>query len=217
MLLTLNNSIYLTDNSNRWAVGDGGVIIHTTDGINWNGQINPDSQVRSLYDVFFLNAQEGWAVGYNGILLHTTDGGGTLDGHWQVEGTGVAAGRFLSAVFAVDNHTLYVVGNNTFLKYTQVTGVGEKPPLPSSFALYQNYPNPFNPSTEIRYQTSEVSHVTLKVYDLLGREVATLVDEVKEPGEYQVQFDGSNLASGIYLYRLQSPSGSLVRKMILIR
>ena len=73
----------------------------------------------------------------------------------------------------------------------------------------QNYPNPFNPSSEIGYQISEFRHVTLVVYDLLGREVAVLVNEPKSPGSYEVKFDGSNLPSGVYFYRL--PAGSYRR------
>ena len=77
-----------------------------------------------------------------------------------------------------------------------IVAVKEKAPVASSFQLLQNYPNPFNPSTTIRYQLSGVGHVTLKVYDILGREVATLVNETQNPGEYIVKFDGNKFASG---------------------
>jgi hypothetical protein len=83
--------------------------------------------------------------------------------------------------------------------------------------LHQNYPNPFNPKTEVGYQTSEVSRVTLKVYDVLGREVATLVDEVQEPGFKSVQLDATGLASGVYYYQLRAGSFTATRKTILIR
>jgi hypothetical protein len=77
------------------------------------------------------------------------------------------------------------------------------------FQLFQNYPNPFNPISDIRYQISDISYVRLTVYDLLGREVAVLVNERKAPGIYEVRFDGSGLASGVYLYRMQvRPLGS---------
>ncbi len=90
-----------------------------------------------------------------------------------------------------------------------VTDVAEAA-APSSFALLQNYPNPFNPSSDIRYQISEFSIVRLAVYDILGREVAVLVNEKKAPGAYQVRFDASSLSSGVYFYRLQvRPSDSV--------
>ena len=85
------------------------------------------------------------------------------------------------------------------------------------FYLSQNYPNPFNPSTQIRYQISESGRVTLTVFDLLGREVRTLVDEQKQPGTYTVTFDGSGLASGVYFYRLQAGSFTTTRKLVLLR
>ncbi len=88
---------------------------------------------------------------------------------------------------------------------------------PKTFSLSQNYPNPFNPRTEIRYQVSEVSRVQLVVYDLLGREVATLVNGVKEPGRYEVAFDSSSLASGVYLCRLTAGSFVESRKMIVMK
>ena len=96
---------------------------------------------------------------------------------------------------------------------------------PISFSLEQNYPNPFNPTTKIRYsvpssetQSSASSqHVLLKVYDIPGNEISTLVNEKKEPGHYQIEFNGMNLTSGIYFYKLQIEENSIVRKMVLLR
>ena len=88
---------------------------------------------------------------------------------------------------------------------------------PQEFSLQQNYPNPFNPTSEIRYQISEVSRVSLKVFDVLGREVATLVHETLRPGTYEVQFDAANLASGIYFYRLQAGEFTATKRMLLLR
>ena len=92
-----------------------------------------------------------------------------------------------------------------------------RPDLPKAFDLAQNYPNPFNPTTNVRFTIVNRQLTVVKVYDVLGREVATLVNEVKEPGTYTVQFDGSNLASGVYFYRLSAGSYLATHKMILMR
>ena len=95
--------------------------------------------------------------------------------------------------------------------------------LPSKFELLQNYPNPFNPVTTIKYSIPAVEtrrgvSVILKIYDILGNEIATLVNEQKQAGEYEVNFNASNLAGGIYLYRLQTSSGVvLTKKLILLK
>lgn len=98
-----------------------------------------------------------------------------------------------------------------------VTSVERISDIPSSFSLEQNYPNPFNPSTAISYQLPAVSHVTLKVFDALGREVATLVQMQQAAGSYRVTFDARNLTSGTYFYRLQA--GNLVdtKKLVLVK
>jgi hypothetical protein len=88
---------------------------------------------------------------------------------------------------------------------------------PITFTLYQNYPNPFNPSTKISWQSSVSSWQTLKVYDVLGNEIATLVDEYKPAGNYEVDFNAIALSSGVYFYKLQAGSFAETKKMILLR
>ncbi|MFN3395154.1 MAG: T9SS type A sorting domain-containing protein, partial [Candidatus Thermochlorobacter sp.] len=86
------------------------------------------------------------------------------------------------------------------------------------YKLEQNYPNPFNPTTNIKYSIRSAGLVSLKVYDLLGREVATLVNQVQQPGEYQVTFNASNLtASGMYIYRLQAGNFTRTMKMMVVK
>ncbi|MDR9419740.1 chitobiase/beta-hexosaminidase C-terminal domain-containing protein [Gracilimonas sp.] len=89
--------------------------------------------------------------------------------------------------------------------------------LPQEFALEQNYPNPFNPTTVIRYSVADVANVKLQVFDVLGRKVATLVNEVKTPGAYTVNFDAGNLSSGAYFYRIDAGDFSTIKKMMLIK
>ncbi len=88
---------------------------------------------------------------------------------------------------------------------------------PKEFALEQNYPNPFNPTTAIGYQLSANSFTTLKIYDAIGREVATLVNEVKDAGYYSAQFDGMKLSSGIYFAKLTSDRKTQMKKLLLLK
>ncbi|MDQ7818243.1 MAG: T9SS type A sorting domain-containing protein [Melioribacteraceae bacterium] len=110
---------------------------------------------------------------------------------------------------------------NDIYKYVYATGVEENE-IPNNFVLYQNYPNPFNPTTTIKYSIPAESNqraifTTLKIYDLLGSEVASLVNEIKSPGNYEVKFNAGKLPSGIYFYRLQSGGFMYSRKMLLIK
>jgi hypothetical protein len=89
--------------------------------------------------------------------------------------------------------------------------------LPENFFLAQNYPNPFNPSTKISYQIPELSYVTLKIYDVLGNEIATLVNEEKPASEYEVEFNASRLSSGIYFYQLETESYLETKKMLYLK
>ncbi|HAX48849.1 MAG TPA: peptidase S8, partial [Bacteroidetes bacterium] len=85
------------------------------------------------------------------------------------------------------------------------------------FSLHQNYPNPFNPVTNIKFSIPKSGNVSLKVYDILGREVAELVDEFKPQGNYLVDFNASFLSSGVYFYRLETSEFTEVKKMVLVK
>jgi hypothetical protein len=97
------------------------------------------------------------------------------------------------------------------------TGIKQEDLLLFNFELKQNYPNPFNPSTKISWQSSISSWQTLKIYDVLGTEVATLVDEYKPAGSYEVQFDAINLSSGVYFYQLKSGEFIETKKLTFIK
>jgi hypothetical protein len=100
---------------------------------------------------------------------------------------------------------------------TTIVGIENEPTVPSSFKLYQNYPNPFNPETKIRFELSSTKFVKLQVFDALGCEIVTLVNEEKLPGIYEVKFDASRLPSGTYFYRLTSGQYSETRKIIYLK
>ena len=100
-----------------------------------------------------------------------------------------------------------------------VTGIDEELVglTPETFALYNNYPNPFNPATKIRFAIPQSTFTILKVYSILGEEVASLVNELKTPGIYEINFDGTDLASGTYIYKLQAGDFSETKKMIVLK
>jgi hypothetical protein len=93
----------------------------------------------------------------------------------------------------------------------------EEPPIASEFKLEQNYPNPFNPTTSIQYAISSRQFVTLKVYDILGNKIATLVNEEKPAGEYEIEFNATGLTSGIYFYQLRTGNFTETKKMLMIK
>ena len=98
-----------------------------------------------------------------------------------------------------------------------ITSVKDQSINPDFFELKQNYPNPFNPTTIITYQCSSVSDVSLKVYDVLGNELTTLVNETQSAGSYSVTFDGSNFPSGVFFYKLQAGESAETKRMVLLK
>ena len=108
---------------------------------------------------------------------------------------------------------------NISIFFNYIIGVKENNLIPDKYSLSQNYPNPFNPETVIKYSLQKSSFVTLKIYDVLGREVVTLVNEIKKPGEYLIPFSINQypLASGVYFYKLQTEEFSDVKRMIIIK
>lgn len=161
----------------------------------------------------------GWAVGVAGTIIKTTDGGTS----WNEQTSGTTV--FLESVYFVDIQTGWVVGSNgTILKTTTGGGITEvedmeqkNPAVPEYHILYQNYPNPFNPITTINYSIPITSHVTISIYDILGTEIIKIVNEEKRPGNYKIKFDGSNLSSGVYLYRMSAGDFWDTRKLILLK
>ena len=129
----------------------------------------------------------------------------------------VSSGRVVD-MRSVSEYVYNAVNNETReFRIDAVTGVSEENTIPKSYALYQNYPNPFNPSTTIEFDIPERTNVKLIVYDILGREVETIIDKELEPGKYKLNFTATNLPSGVYFYTLKTPKFTKTNKMLLIK
>jgi len=118
--------------------------------------------------------------------------------------------------YQCDNHFLFGMIGSFTASVTDVNDKGETT-QPFTFKLEQNHPNPFNPATTIRFSLPSSERVTLRILDMLGNEVATLLNETKSPGHYEIQFEGSTLASGIYFYKLETKKFIAIRKMLLLK
>ena len=144
-----------------------------------------------------------------------------LSWRWTAGASGVVPKRLAANDFfgATASDQMYVddywYNPDTSWFLTGVTQNGSN--IPTEFALSQNYPNPFNPTTNIKFDIPEQGFVSLKVYDVVGKEIATLVNNVKSAGSYSVDFNGSNLSSGVYFYRLEAGSFTAVKRMILVK
>jgi photosystem II stability/assembly factor-like uncharacterized protein len=188
----------------------------TNGGINWiNIASNDMNYVKSFY---FINNNTGYLSTDNPpySIMKTTNGGN----NWTKQLTGNYS---LNAVSFVDSSVGYAAGSlGVILKTTNGGSVwvsNNSQEIPKSFELFQNYPNPFNPITNIKYQITNnlPRQVIIRVYDILGKEVATLVNEKQSPGIYEVTFNGNNFASGVYFYRIQVGNFMQVKKMVLIK
>ena len=104
-----------------------------------------------------------------------------------------------------------------YLGESILTGIENDKTIPGQFILYQNYPNPFNPSTVIRYTIPETGFVKLKILNILGQEIRTLVNATQTAGEYKITFNAQNLSAGVYFYRLETGTFTQTKKLILLK
>lgn len=177
--------------------------------------------VRQTYDGGFIVQSN--AAG-NGVLIKTDSNGNTL---WTKIIGGQGQDYFTSVNQCSDFGYIISGHSNSFgsgeynlwlvKTHPDITDINNEYQLLNSYKLFNNYPNPFNPSTKINYQIPELGYVTLKVFDVLGNEVVTLVDKYKTVGRYEVEFDARRFASGIYFYKMQAGHYTEVKKMILIK
>ncbi len=142
-----------------------------------------------------------------------------IDNRVYVGGDRPTVGELLSAIVNESNWVGDDYVGQIMPVINLITSVDEvvSDEIPTGFELFQNFPNPFNPTSIIRYSVPEENFVLLKVYDILGNEIRTLVNETKKPGIYQVVFDAGNIESGVYFYRLQSADFTATKKLVLVK
>ena len=208
-------SLNETGGTNVFAGTVGGVCLSTNNGISWT----PIDSGLTPYRINALLASGTnlfAGSGTNGVYLSTNNGTS-----WTAVNSGLNS---------LSVQSLVIIGDTLFAGTGASGGVWIRPlsdmitsvdqtelGLPTNFSLEQNYPNPFNPSTTVNYSVPKAGLVTIKVYDILGREATTLVNEQKNPGNYSVQFNAARLASGVYFYRMQSGSFIQTKKLILMK
>jgi len=211
--------IFSVSTDTAWVVGTSGIFLSTINGgTNWVSKLLSNSY--AVTSAYFLNANTGYVCTTPRNVFKTTNNGL----NWTAQMTDTA--QSLNSIWFTSPDTGYVCGTAGKI-YKTVNGgaIGIKQienEIPEKFTLEQNYPNPFNPVTTIRYSIPSIvnrqsSMVILKIFDILGKQIATLVNEKQSPGIYELTFDGSGYPSGVYFYTLETQSNKDTKKMLMIK
>jgi photosystem II stability/assembly factor-like uncharacterized protein len=209
------SEIHFENINTGYSAGSSGYIYKTTNnGSNWVQLATPTN--RTFNSISFANPNYGIAVGDFGNIATTTNGGIT----WSLK-TNVT-GSELNGVCTFDSLNATIIGSDGIILRTSNGGnpIGVNPvslEIPVYYYLHQNYPNPFNPITKIKFNIPQLSNAKIIIYDLLGREITTLVNEQLKPGIYEVDWNGSNYASGVYFYSLETDEYKETKRMVLIK
>jgi hypothetical protein len=195
--------------------GNLGLFQTTNTGTNWTTVTSP---IASNVSGICGNGNSWWAVdqGATPTVYYSSNNGANWTSQYLPGGTAL----YYHMSRARTGTTIWAVrSDGSISRYGQaISGIiNISSTVPDKYTLGQNYPNPFNPTTNIKFAIPKNGLVTLKIYDILGREVTTLVNEVKTAGSYLVDFNASTLSSGIYFYRLESNGFRETKKMMLIK
>jgi hypothetical protein len=196
--------------------GESAAVTSTNAGVNWSALT-----VLGTGSIYGFNAVSGrvWYGRGNIVYSSTNNGTSFVAGYTGTVGATYQALSIKGFGTAIRG---WAVSNTGLIAMYDETGIvlGSTPnttSIPSTFTLNQNYPNPFNPVTKISFALPKAGFVTLKVYDLLGKEVSTLVNQEMNAGSYNVDFNGAKLSSGLYFYKLETNGFSSVKKMMLVK
>ena len=204
--------LYFTNSKTGFASGSSKIYKTNDGGYNW--------QMLTSFSSGFMNSITSknnyvWSCGSYGKIMYSSNNGA----NWKFQNS--KTNQTLSSIFFLDTNIGYVCGNSGFIGKTTNAGIvfisKISSEIPNKIYLEQNYPNPFNSSTNIKFHVSEKLYVQIKLYDILGKEIMTLINESKSPGSYEITFDASSLTSGIYFYRLTAGEYSETKKMIMIK
>ncbi len=208
--------ISFINESTGFFVGARENVIRTTDGGHELTEITlsfPPNYSDILNDVQLVDSEFVYIVSSQGNIFRSTN----LGNSWENQHSGVV--NSLNYVEFINRNTGWVVGDNGIILHTTNAGSlwNNNNNIVYKYTLSQNYPNPFNPSTTIKFQIPEPGNVSIKVYDITGREVESLLTKFLNPGEYRVSFIPKNLATGVYFYTLIAENYKASRKMVLIK
>ena len=208
------NSLSSFSFNSHISFGFSGKIYKTNNcGVSWIEQLS--GTTKNIYNSFFTDSSTGYAVGDSGLILRTSNGGI----NWTIQNSNTT--KKLFDVYFTDHTTGIIAGEDGTILTTTTGGLtflnSNSEFIPEGYYLSQNYPNPFNPVTEIEFGIPDLEFVTLKVYDALGKEVRTIVNENLSQGNFKAEFDGSDLPSGIFYYKLEAGDNVLTRKMLLLK
>jgi photosystem II stability/assembly factor-like uncharacterized protein len=205
-------SIIFTDINNGFMVGSTGDYFKTTNaGNNWIKTLILSS-TDDFYKIKKSSDNKLYVVGETGTILMSSDLGIT----WIPMNS--STNKDLLAIYIINNNVGYIVGKDGIILKSTVLGINTvSTNIPKIFTIYQNYPNPFNPSTKIRFDIPKTSFVKMVIYDVLGKEVATLVNVELKLGTYEVEWDGLCYPSGVYFYKIQTDDFYGTKSMILVK
>ncbi|MEO8446634.1 MAG: YCF48-related protein [bacterium] len=199
---------------------DNKILLTADGGVLWDQVSIPANNY--LNNIYAVDKNNIWTIGDFGFVYRSVDAGHT----WFSETENNLDGRLFGIYFINPNSGWITGANGGIIKYKDpLIGISQNSGLnPEQFILQQNYPNPFNPSTIISYDMNEAGFVSINIFDVTGRQITSLVDQFQSAGSYKVKFDGSNLSSGTYFYRINIHSGNLrnsdftsVKSMLLIK
>jgi len=212
----LINSIFFLNDLTGWIAGNSGLVYKTIDGgDNWF--IQNSNLSHPINKIYMINESTGWLGAWGPHIAYTTTGGEAWhpvnkpSGNEEItelkffDNTGIG--------FMILGNKLYKTWNNGI--FTSVIQTANN--IPDKFSLMQNYPNPFNPTTVLKFTLNKKGKVSLKLFDINGREVRDLISEQLNKGEYEYSFDAAGLPSGIYYYKLSDGTQSEAKKMMLVK